>query len=352
LAWEAISHNDFPVVQAVVLLISLVYIVLTLLADVATPGSIRASALAERMSNHAATFEATVAESFAGPSPGELLRRRIRGHAGLLIGAGVLALIALMAFAAPWLAPQDPFAQDLARRLIPPVWHETGTWTYPLGTDMLGRDYLSRVIYGSRISLLIGFSVMIISGVIGAVLGIVAAISGGRTDLVVTYLITVRLSLPVDPGRADHGGAGGQFAVDGDPGAGAAEVGPLRRGAAERHAASAQPRLRHRRARHRLPDLARHRGEVLPNVSSHLIVVATLEMGSADPARGRALLPRSRRAAAAAVLGPDDLGGERLYVLQPVADHHPGLALFAAGARDQSARRRGARRNRARGRRS
>ncbi len=105
------------------------------------------------MSNHAATLEATFEESHAGPTPGELLRRRKRGHAGLLIGAGVLGLIVLMAFVAPWLAPQDPFAQDLARRLIPPVWHETGTWTHPLGTDMLGRDYLSRVIHGSRISL-------------------------------------------------------------------------------------------------------------------------------------------------------------------------------------------------------
>ncbi|MDP1952137.1 MAG: ABC transporter permease, partial [Betaproteobacteria bacterium] len=149
------------------------------------------------MSSHAATIEATIAESFAGPSPGELLRRRVRGHAGLLIGAGVLVLIALMAFAAPWLAPHDPFAQDLARRLIPPIWHEAGNWSHPLGTDMLGRDYLSRVIYGSRISLLIGFSVMVLSGVIGAVLGIVAGYFGGRTDLVVTYLITVRLSLPV-----------------------------------------------------------------------------------------------------------------------------------------------------------
>jgi hypothetical protein len=73
------------------------------------PGSIRASASAETMSNHAAALEATVAESFAGPSPGELLRRRMRAHAGLLIGAGVLALIVLTLLsdvANAWLDPR------------------------------------------------------------------------------------------------------------------------------------------------------------------------------------------------------------------------------------------------------
>jgi len=233
------------------------------------------------MSNHAVTLEATFEESLAGPSPGELLRRRIRGHAGLLIGAGVLALIVLMAFAAPWLAPQDPFAQDLARRLIPPVWHESGTWTYPLGTDMLGRDYLSRVIYGSRISLLIGFSVMLISGVIGAALGIVAGYFGGRTDLVVTYLITVRLSLPVIlVALATVALVGSSLAMV------ILVLGLLKwdRYAVVLRSATQQVRnLDYVTAARAIgcPTWRIIAGEVLPNVSSHLIVVATLEMGSA-----------------------------------------------------------------------
>ena len=136
-------------------------------------------------------------EELVAPSPGALLRRRVFGHAGLLIGAGVLGAVVLMALAAPLLAPYDPYDQDLARRLIPPIWHAEGTWAHPLGTDMLGRDYLSRVIYGARISLLIGFAVMLISGLIGAALGIAAGYFGGKVDLVVTYLITVRLALPV-----------------------------------------------------------------------------------------------------------------------------------------------------------
>jgi len=137
------------------------------------------------------------AEELVAPSPGALLRRRVLGHTGLLIGAGVLAAVVFMALAAPLLAPYDPYDQDLARRLIPPIWHGEGTWAHPLGTDMLGRDYLSRLIYGSRISLLIGFAVMLISGLIGTALGVAAGYFGGKVDLVVTYLITVRLALAV-----------------------------------------------------------------------------------------------------------------------------------------------------------
>jgi peptide/nickel transport system permease protein len=138
-----------------------------------------------------------VAEELVAPSPGALLRRRVLGPTGLLIGAGVLAAVVFMALGAPLLAPYDPYDQDLARRLIPPIWHGEGTWAHPLGTDMLGRDYLSRLIYGARISLLIGFAVMLISGLIGTALGVAAGYFGGKVDLVVTYLITVRLALPV-----------------------------------------------------------------------------------------------------------------------------------------------------------
>ena len=133
------------------------------------------------------------------PSPVALLRRRIFGHAGLLIGSAVLLAIMLMAVFAPWIAPHDPFDQVLDRKLIPPVWSDgaKATWTYPLGTDHFGRDYLSRLIWGARISLVIGFSAMLISGVIGTVLGVLAGFFGGRVDMVANFLITTRLSMPV-----------------------------------------------------------------------------------------------------------------------------------------------------------
>lgn len=131
------------------------------------------------------------------PSPGEILRRRTLSHKGFMIGAGVLSFLFLVALLAPVLAPHDPYRQDLGNRLVAPIWHETGTWEHPLGTDNLGRDYLSRLMYGARISLLIGVSAMIISGLIGVTLGIVAGYFGGRVDMVVSFLITTRLSMPV-----------------------------------------------------------------------------------------------------------------------------------------------------------
>ncbi|MGH6661623.1 MAG: ABC transporter permease [Rhodospirillales bacterium] len=133
------------------------------------------------------------------PTPAALLRRRIFGHAGLLIGSGVLLLIVMVALLAPWLAPHDPLDQDLTQKLIPPIWHDSAkaTWVYPLGTDGFGRDYLSRLIYGARISLLIGVAAMCISGIIGTTIGVAAGYFGGRVDMLVNFIITSRLSLPV-----------------------------------------------------------------------------------------------------------------------------------------------------------
>ena len=131
------------------------------------------------------------------PSPTQLLTRRAFGHTGLMIGGGILLIMLIMALFAPILAPFDPYDQDLAQRLIPPVWHDKGSWGHPLGTDNLGRDYITRIIYGARISLLIGFSAMLISGVLGTALGVAAGYFGGRVDMVITFLITTRLAMPV-----------------------------------------------------------------------------------------------------------------------------------------------------------
>jgi len=133
------------------------------------------------------------------PSPAERARKRMFSHFGFMFGAIVLLTIFAIAFLAPLISPHDPLDQQLARKLIPPVWHEhaKATWVHPLGTDQFGRDYLSRLIYGSQISLLIGFAAMLISGVIGTALGVAAGYFGGRVDMVVNFIITTRLSLPV-----------------------------------------------------------------------------------------------------------------------------------------------------------
>jgi peptide/nickel transport system permease protein len=137
------------------------------------------------------------ASEITGPTPGQRMRARVLGHRGIVIGGIILGLIIFMALAAPLIAPYDPYAQSLTDRLKPPIWYEKGTWENVLGTDQLGRDYLSRLIYGAQISLMIGFLAAIMSGIIGTVLGVAAGYFGGRVDLVVTFLITCRLSLPV-----------------------------------------------------------------------------------------------------------------------------------------------------------
>jgi peptide/nickel transport system permease protein len=217
----------------------------------------------------------------AGPSPRALLRRRVLAHKGLLIGATVLVLIVLMAALAPLLAPHDPYAQDLSRRLIPPIWHAKGTWAYPFGTDNLGRDYLSRVIYGARISLLIGFAVMVISGLIGAALGLAAGYFGGRVDMAITFIITVRLAMPlILVALAVVAMVGGSLWIV------ILVLGLLKwdRFAVVMRAATQQVRSLDYVTAAEATGASTARiiaGEVLPNVLPHLIVVASVEAASA-----------------------------------------------------------------------
>lgn len=111
---------------------------------------------------------------------------------GFLIVGGV----AVVALIAPWITPHDPFLQNLDGRMIPPVWMEGGVSGHLFGTDQLGRDYFSRLIYGARISMLIGVLVVVCSGLIGTTLGVVGGFFGGRVDAVVMFIITCRLSIP------------------------------------------------------------------------------------------------------------------------------------------------------------
>ncbi|MBW6494779.1 MAG: ABC transporter permease, partial [Burkholderiaceae bacterium] len=125
------------------------------------------------------------------------LWRRIVRNRAVMVGGTLLLVIVVVALFAPWLSPHDAYAQDLVNRTVPPVWYDAGSWLHPLGTDPLGRDYLSRLFYGGRISLLIGISVALISGLIGTTMGMLAGYFGGRTDMVVSFLVTTRLSMPV-----------------------------------------------------------------------------------------------------------------------------------------------------------
>ena len=128
-----------------------------------------------------------------GPS----LVRRLRGNSGVLIGGTILLLIAAVAVLAPILAPYDPFDADLSRRFLPPFWHARSVPEHLLGTDQLGRDYLSRMIYGARVSLGVGLGATAVSAVIGITLGLIAGYFGGWVDMIVSFVVTTRLSLPI-----------------------------------------------------------------------------------------------------------------------------------------------------------
>src|ERR1041385_9050103 len=122
----------------------------------------------------------------AMPIDAEVLpRRRLRWHAGFAIGAAILAMFVLVAVFAEFLAPHDPYSQSLMRRLKPPVWDTGRPWVSPLGTGAFGRDYLSRLIYGTRISLAVGLGAAAVAGLIGAPPGTVAGFTRGRGDRVV-----------------------------------------------------------------------------------------------------------------------------------------------------------------------
>jgi len=138
------------------------------------------------------------AEEILEPTPTTKLRRRIFKNHSFLIGALILLVIIAIAVLAPFIAPHDPYDQDLARRLMNPFWHDKKTDAlFALGTDKVGRDYLSRLIYGAQISLLIGFLTVLISGIIGTALGVIAGYFGGRVDMVVNFIINTRLAMPV-----------------------------------------------------------------------------------------------------------------------------------------------------------
>ena len=122
---------------------------------------------------------------------------RVGRHGVALVGVLVIVVSAVLAALAPALAPADPIRNDLLSRLTPPMWMDGGTGRHPLGTDTLGRDVVSRLLYGARVSLLVGFAAVLVAGVVGVVLGLVAGYYGGRLDDLLMRLGDVQLAFPV-----------------------------------------------------------------------------------------------------------------------------------------------------------
>jgi dipeptide transport system permease protein len=119
-----------------------------------------------------------------------------RENRGAVIGAAIVALIVFCAIFANFLTPYDPLEQFRDFTKLPPIWVEGGNWKHPLGTDPLGRDMLSRILYGSRTSLFIGLSIMIVCTTIGTCLALLSAYVGGFLDVIIMRVMDLILAIP------------------------------------------------------------------------------------------------------------------------------------------------------------
>lgn len=122
--------------------------------------------------------------------------KRLARRRTALFGLGVVVTVLLAAAFAPWLSPFDPLEQDINQRLKEPGWQTAEGRVHVLGTDHLGRDILARVIFGSRIALVVGLSAVLISGVLGMAIGLVSGYFGGKVDDFFMRLADVQLAFP------------------------------------------------------------------------------------------------------------------------------------------------------------
>jgi peptide/nickel transport system permease protein len=115
----------------------------------------------------------------------------------LVVGSWLILLgLVVTALLSPYVAPHNPIRERLIDRLLPPAWVEDGEWRYLLGTDHLGRDLVSRIIYGSRVSLVVGVAAVAIGGALGIALGVAAGFLGGQTDEVIMAVADMQLAFP------------------------------------------------------------------------------------------------------------------------------------------------------------
>jgi len=142
-------------------------------------------------------LEADECSMIPASEPGrEKFRRSLMRSKPAMLGGAFLALLVLVSLAAPLIAPQNPKKVDVRLRLKPPAWAEGGSASHLLGTDALGRDVLSRLMYGGRVSIVVGLSSVVISGAIGVVLGLVSGFFGGKLDDLISGFSEIQLAFP------------------------------------------------------------------------------------------------------------------------------------------------------------
>jgi dipeptide transport system permease protein len=140
--------------------------------------------------------EAAGAMAVAPPTPARAFWSAFAENRGAVAGLVVVVLIALLAVFADVVSPHSPIEQFRDAVKAPPVWEDGGSWRFVLGTDVLGRDLLSRLIHGARVSLFIGLAVMSVSFVVGVLLGLACAALGAAVDVVVTRLMDLIMAVP------------------------------------------------------------------------------------------------------------------------------------------------------------
>jgi peptide/nickel transport system permease protein len=130
-------------------------------------------------------------------NPPKIARAVFQARRYPVLPVAILVLFLLIpAIFAPLVAPHDPLTGSLSKRLKPPAWADGGSIEYPLGTDKMGRDLLSRMIYGARISLLVSFMAVFVGGSVGTTLGLMSGYFGGKIDTLIMRLVDITLSIP------------------------------------------------------------------------------------------------------------------------------------------------------------
>ena len=135
-------------------------------------------------------------QAAAPPGPWREFWTAFSANRGAVIGLVTIVVLLLVALFAPWIAPHAPNETNAAAFLKPPAWQEGGSWTYLLGTDAIGRDILSRLMHGARLSLSIGVAVVALSVVVGVVLGLVAGFFRGVLEITIMRMMDIILTMP------------------------------------------------------------------------------------------------------------------------------------------------------------
>jgi len=125
------------------------------------------------------------------------LKRIFRRYPGLVFGCFIILVFIMVSLLAPFLTPHDPLLVDLSRRLLPPSWMDRGNIAHLLGTDMLGRDVFSLLIYGARVSFFVALLILAVTSILGTTLGIISGYLGGIVDTIIMRLVDLTFSLPV-----------------------------------------------------------------------------------------------------------------------------------------------------------